>query len=275
MSEAAVSSDTKPQVLACIQAVMADMAKIGVGKTKTNTQQNFQYRGIDDIMDALSGSLARHGLIITPRVLERDAVLRETRNGGTVKDVTLKIEYDFEAVADSSKKIVGPVFAEAMDSGDKATSKAMSMAYKDTTTKEFCIAFTAQPDPDAESHEIVGGAQAPREQPPIPHREVRSPSPSATREPAPQRETIKGAEHLPIRPSGIFGYGKKNYETPWDVMSTRDLEWFLNAERTPQHVREKIMAELEWREHEAAQFAASEAAVRLKRETEVFDEHIP
>lgn len=272
MSEAAASAVKPPQVLACIQAVMTDMAKSGVAKNKTNSAQGFSYRGIDDVMDALSGSLSRHGLIITPHVLEREATVRDTRNGGSMLHVTLKISYDFKAVSDGSIEVVGPIYGEAMDSGDKATNKAMSVAYKYATTQEFCIPISGD-DPDAQSHEIVGGAQASREQPPSPPREARVTGASAAREPAPQRENGKPGV-MPQRPSGIFGYGKKNYETPWDVMSTRDLTWFLNAERTPQNTREKIVAELAWREHEALQLDAAEAALRLERD-KPFDDTIP
>ncbi len=52
--------------------MILDIAKVGVGKNKTNQQQNFAYRAVDDVMDALAPKLGRHGLIITPHVLERD-----------------------------------------------------------------------------------------------------------------------------------------------------------------------------------------------------------
>ena len=45
-----------------------------------------------------------------------------------------------------------------MDSGDKATNKAMSIAYKYACFQVFCIPTEEMKDPDAETHEPVTGA---------------------------------------------------------------------------------------------------------------------
>jgi hypothetical protein len=258
-----------PQVLSAINAVMLDIAKVGVGKNKTNQQQNFAYRAVDDVMDALAPVLGRHGLIITPHVLERDAQLRETRNGGTMMHVTLKIEYDFESKADGSLKKVGPIYGEAMDAGDKATNKAMAVAYKYATTQEFCIPLSGD-DPDAQSHELAGTSPD-RAQRSEPRHESPSNAASATRSEASPQSVPKPTAW---RPTGNFGYGKKFFEVPWSVMTTRDLEWFLDAERTPSATKDKIIAELQWREYEASQLDAADAAHRadLKKP---FDDQVP
>lgn len=259
-------------VYTAIKHVMEDMAKLGVGKNQTNTAQNFRYRGVDDVMDALAPSLAKHGLIIVPHVTDRISTEREARNGGTLFHTLLKIDYDFICVNDGSMERVGPVYGEAMDSGDKATNKAMATAYKYACIQTFCIPITGD-DPDAQSHEVV--AKEPQAPPSRPRKEEDSKEPSRgapSMSAAPARASDgKPAIH---RPSGVFGYGKKFYEVPWNVMNTRDLEWFLGAERTPQTTREKIHAELSWRDYETSQLAAGEAAARAKL-AEPFDDEIP
>jgi hypothetical protein len=266
------------KVYAAIHSVMSDMAKIGVGKLKRNESQSFMYRGVDDVMDALAPSLNRNNLLILPSVLEHHVTERETRAGGKLFHALLKLTYEFICPIDGSSKVIGPIYGEAMDTGDKATNKAMATAYKYLAVQTFCIPITGD-DPDANTHEVVA-AQDPQRQSRAEHqRELPSHAASAPRSPAPPRashdpERTSDGKPAQMRPGGIFGYGKKNYDVPWNVMTTRDLEWFLNAERTPQATREKIIAEMAWRDWETSQLDAGEAAHRAKL-AEPLDDQIP
>lgn len=143
------------KVYSAIAAVMADLSKIGVGKDKKNSQQGFMYRGVDDAMNALSPLLSKHGLVILPRVTKREVIERQSKSGGALFYVTLDMEFDFVAAEDGSKHVVGPVIGEAMDSGDKASNKAMSIAYKYACFQAFCIPTEADNDPDATTHEVA------------------------------------------------------------------------------------------------------------------------
>jgi len=146
-----------PGVYNAILGVMDDLAKIGIGKDRVNQQQHFSYRGIDDVRDAVAPLLVKNKLLILPKVLTREMTERESRNGGALFYVLLKLEYEFLSVEDGTTKIVGPLFAEAMDSGDKATNKAMSVAYKNVCTDTFCIRTKgdeAATDPDATVHDV-------------------------------------------------------------------------------------------------------------------------
>lgn len=148
------------KVYSAIAAVMSDLSKIGIGKEKKNQQQGFMYRGVDDVMNALAPIISKHGLVILPRVVKRDCVERQSKNGGALFYVTLDMEFDFVAAEDDSKHVVGPVIGEAMDSGDKASNKAMSIAYKYACFQAFCIPTEAA-DPDSEVHEVVHEKPAP------------------------------------------------------------------------------------------------------------------
>jgi len=50
---------------------------------------------------------------------------------------------------------VATIYGEAMDSGDKATNKAMSAAYKYLCLQSFCIPVVGEPDADSETHEVA------------------------------------------------------------------------------------------------------------------------
>lgn len=147
-------------VYKAIEGVMSDLSKIGISKSKTNTTQNFKYRGVDDVMNELSALLPKHGLLILPRVTKYALAERVSGKGNPLFYTTLEIEYDFVSTEDGSKHTVGPMIGEAMDSGDKSANKAMAIAYKYVCFQAFCIPTEATTDPDAEVHNVLSPAQA-------------------------------------------------------------------------------------------------------------------
>jgi hypothetical protein len=134
-----------------INLVMADLSKIGIAKTGRNSQQGFDFRGIDQIYAALSPVLSAHGLMCIPRVLTRTSETRKTSKGNDIFYVFVSVEYDL--VATDGSKHTACVFAEAMDSADKATNKAMSAAFKYMAMQVFCIPVEGQDDADSVSHD--------------------------------------------------------------------------------------------------------------------------
>ncbi|MGC6389698.1 ERF family protein [Ewingella sp. S1.OA.A_B6] len=139
-------------VYKAIAGVAKDLSEVGISKDSRNQQQGFQFRGIDAVYNALSPALVKNGLVILPRITERTVSERVTQKGGVLFYVVVKAEFDFVATEDGSKHTV-ITFGEAMDSGDKATNKAMSIAYKYAAFQAFCIPTeeTAQ-DADALVH---------------------------------------------------------------------------------------------------------------------------
>lgn len=119
------------------------MAKIGVvKKDQKNVAQGFKFRGIDQFINALYPALIEEGVFMVPRVTKEEhqvlEVVRSSGKTGYDKHVTLLVEFDFFA-EDGSKVTAGPVAAEGLDSGDKATNKAMSAALKYCLIQTFSI----------------------------------------------------------------------------------------------------------------------------------------
>lgn len=139
-------------VFACIARVSAELAQTGISKDRKNEQQHYKFRGIDDVYNALAPLLAKHGLVIIPRILNRSVVERTTQKGGVLFYVTVEAEFDFVSAHDGSL-VTARSFGEAMDSADKATNKAMSAAYKYTAFQTFCIPTEGDNDPDAHTPE--------------------------------------------------------------------------------------------------------------------------
>lgn len=141
------------KVYQAIANVMGDLAKTGISKDQTNSFDKYKFRGIDDVYNALAPLLAKHGLVILPRVLERLSEERVSQKGGAVFYVTVKAEFDMVAAEDGSKHTVC-AYGEAMDRGDKGTNKAMTAAYKYAMFEAFCIPTEGSDDADSESHEV-------------------------------------------------------------------------------------------------------------------------
>ncbi|EKS1846896.1 ERF family protein [Cronobacter muytjensii] len=145
---------TEKLVYQAISAVAREMAATGISKDRTNTQQNFKFRGIDQVYNALAPALVNHGLLILPRITERTVTERTTPKGTVLFYVVVKAEFDFVSTKDGSVHTV-VTYGEAMDSGDKATNKAMSIAYKYAAFQAFCIPTEETAiDADAEVHYI-------------------------------------------------------------------------------------------------------------------------
>lgn len=148
------SNDATPRIYAAIAAVMTEMGKDGISKDRKNDQQGYKFRGIDDVYNALAPMLARHDLIVIPKVLTREQVERKTAKGYPIFYVTCQVEFTLICSLDGSS-VQCVTYGEAMDSADKATNKAMSAAYKYMAMQTFCIPTEGDNDADATTHEVA------------------------------------------------------------------------------------------------------------------------
>jgi ERF superfamily len=135
---------------------MSDVMKAvgSIGKDQKNQAQGFKFRGIDQFVNALYPALTANGVFMAPRCIsevhELVKVTRGSGKEGTDKHVTILMEYDFFA-EDGSKVTVGPIPAEGLDSGDKATNKALSAALKYALIQTFSIPTEDMAEADLES----------------------------------------------------------------------------------------------------------------------------
>lgn len=148
-----MTKETKT-VYQMISAVAAQMSKDGIAKANKNTQQGYNFRGIDDVYNALAPVMSEVGLVVLPRVLSRECVERINQKGNPLFYTTVEVEFDFVSSHDGSKHTV-KTYGEAMDSADKSTNKAMSAAYKYACMQAFCIPTEGDNDADATTHEVA------------------------------------------------------------------------------------------------------------------------
>lgn len=139
--------EKKKNIYETITAVMAEIG--AVGKDSRNEQQRFMYRGIDAVMNAINPALIKHKLFVVPEIMEQKREERHTAKGGNLIYFICTVKYTFYAEDGSS--VSATVIGEGMDSGDKATNKAMSIAFKYACFQVFCIPTEEMKDPDAET----------------------------------------------------------------------------------------------------------------------------
>jgi hypothetical protein len=124
------------------------MAEIGaIAKDRKNTQQNFQFRGIDDLLNRLYPILTKHKCFFAPEVMSFEQQDRPTKSGGTQTFSKVKMRYHLYA-EDGSHVAVDSI-GEAQDTADKSAAKSQSIAYKMAMITVFCIPVEGEmPDPD-------------------------------------------------------------------------------------------------------------------------------
>lgn len=145
---------TGPAVYVAISNVTARLAREGVSKGQTNKDQNYKYRGIDDVYNALAPAFAENRLMMLPRVLSREVTERKTKHGTPLFSVVVDVEYDIKCGDDGSQHTIR-VVGEAMDMADKATNKAMSAAFKYACMQVFCIPTEGDNDADASTPQLA------------------------------------------------------------------------------------------------------------------------
>lgn len=128
--------------------VMGDVQ--AVRKDSKNQAQKFNFRGIDAVMNAVGPALRKHGVTILPEDVEVHRSNGTTASGKQTAEVVIKVTY--RIYGPSGDSIHGKVAAEAMDFGDKAVAKAMSVAYRTFLLQALTIP-TDDPEPDGESFE--------------------------------------------------------------------------------------------------------------------------
>jgi len=125
-----MSESTPQQIGVLIPELMRDIGS--VGKNRKNNHQNYNFRGIDDVLNFVGPAVAKAGLRVEVDMSEYLSDRVEWEDGGRRKfrmHVSLKLTARFTA-PDGSQHVCA-AYGEGQDtSGDKATNKAMSAAFK-------------------------------------------------------------------------------------------------------------------------------------------------
>lgn len=137
--------------LSLVEKLLAVKRSVGgVSKGDRNAQQGFNFRGIDAVMNAVAGPFIKHGIMAYPahiRSVKRGTA--STAKGSVMNTVEVIVQYAF---TDGHDTLFFEAPGEAFDSGDKATAKAMSVAYRTALLQALTLP-TDEPDPDSETYD--------------------------------------------------------------------------------------------------------------------------
>lgn len=195
-------SETKKIYPAMIKALQEVDA---IGKNKRNQQQGFQYRGVDDAMNELHGVFASCGIFCVPEVLEQTREDRQTAKGGNLIYSIIKVKFTF--YADDGSSVSSVVIGEGMDSGDKASNKAMSVAFKYAVFQAFCIPTEAV-DPDGDTPPASKPTRQPNQPQPVQTKQEQKQPSRWTAEQGEEMRNLLSAKYPDGTP--VFNEAEKN-----------------------------------------------------------------
>lgn len=143
--------------LSASQAMTEVMRRIeAITKDGKNTQQGggYSFRGIDAVMNTVGPILRDLGLLVIPEL--RKLVTEQVQYGASRTfgfHTQVEVIYILQG-PDGSSLTVGPIPGEAIDSGDKSTTKAMSVAFRTMWLQALCVP-TNEPDPDEATYAMA------------------------------------------------------------------------------------------------------------------------
>ncbi len=138
--------------------VMGDVQ--GIRKSERNSAQGFNFRGIDQVLNTVGPVLRKHGVVVFPIAEDVEQERYTTAKGGVMHSVVVRVR--FVVVGPDGDQFEGVSFGQAADSGDKAVSKAQSVAYRTFLLQSLTVP-TDDRDPDADSH-VRTSAPSPADQ---------------------------------------------------------------------------------------------------------------
>ncbi|MFZ3569247.1 ERF family protein [Streptomyces sp. BH034] len=145
-----------PRVFAVVNAVMKDA--MPVGKNQRNEQQNYSFRGIDDVMSTMAGPMRTHGLFILPSIAQH----KQQTNGKMTRTV---ITMRYRVYGPAGDCLVADVPGEAFDYADKSTNKAQSAALKYLLFTLFMLPVDGRSIDDGDRHNPEPAEERAQQQP--------------------------------------------------------------------------------------------------------------
>jgi len=147
-----VTGDDLPTVYVALNAVMRKVTT--VRKRSRNSAQNYNFRGIDDVLNAVGPAFRAHGIIPVPILQTSQYRDVKTSTNKPSRECTVTVAYRFYGPAGDFVEVIVP--GESMDTGDKGAAKAMSVAFRTALIQLLALA-TGDPDPDSQSYERGSG----------------------------------------------------------------------------------------------------------------------
>ncbi len=142
-------------VFEAVSAAMADIRAVGKDSKNTTPGQNYMFRGIDAVMDAAGPAFRRHGVVVVPRKIKDITYTTVTVGKNQTVMASVRVQMIYRWFGPDGDHFDTEVPGEAFDSGDKGTTKAMSVAYRTLLIQALTLP-TGDRDPDSDSYDRSG-----------------------------------------------------------------------------------------------------------------------
>jgi len=145
----AINESNAGLIYKAIPAIMKEIPFIDKGRK--NVSQHYSFRGIDDVYNVVNPILSKHKVFMRAEILNEKRTERPSKSGAIMAFVQVKTRYYF--VAEDGSSVPTDSLGEGMDSGDKATAKAMSICQKYAILQVFCVPTSDSKDPENDNPE--------------------------------------------------------------------------------------------------------------------------
>lgn len=136
-------------------AIIEAMGKIeAISKERRNKEQGYNFRGVDDAMNALNPVLSAAGIFpvfhdIETILFEPIKSKKDANGFHTVR------RYTFRLYASDGSFVEIKTEGQSIDYGDKTITKAQSVAYREMLYKTFVAPFEKSEDIEEASHDLA------------------------------------------------------------------------------------------------------------------------
>jgi hypothetical protein len=138
------------KIFSLIPKIMEDVGAISKTRQMAKEAGGYAFRGIEDMYSAVHPAFVKHGVFCAPEVIEAQNTVIEGTNSQGLKKTSfrtlLRVKHWFYASDGSSVTVTTQ--GEGVDSGDKASNKAMSQAMKYAFIELLSIPTKDIEDPD-------------------------------------------------------------------------------------------------------------------------------
>lgn len=130
--------------------VMGDVQYVAKDGQRSDSGGRYRFRGIDALLNAVGPALRKHGVVFVPsKILSKEYDQLPTGGGKVMQRCKVTVSYAVLGPAGDVLPIPIESIGEAFDTGDKAGSKAMSVALRTAYIQAFAIPVD-QPEMDPE-----------------------------------------------------------------------------------------------------------------------------
>lgn len=149
-------------VFQALRQVMVEIGPIAKDRRVSEGRgPKFNFRGIDDVLNAVHDSFAKWGVLVVPSGWEQiESSIGETKSGTT--QLHVRGRHTFTVYGPNGDSITAVAPAEALDLSDKAASKSMSMAYKYVVIQMLSIPVAAGALDESDTTSVPYEAHAPQ-----------------------------------------------------------------------------------------------------------------